>query len=345
MSSTNMPAGPPPFLPGLELSRRLYTDVVRPLLEEAAPGVPHSAARLGSGSDVLGYDTPHSAGPSWRPRLQLFLRRHDVHRHAGRIRHVLAAHLPRTFHGHPARDGVEVTHITPWFVATLGFDPSAPGDIGPTDWLATPTQLLAEVTAGAVFHDGLGELAPLRSALRWYPHDIWLHVLACQWRRVAREAPYVTHCGETGDELGSAVAAARVARDLMRLGLLMDRRYPPYGKWLGTAFARTTTGHHLAPVLTAAVTATDRRSREKHLSQAYEATADLHNQLDLTDRVAQDARPERFAAALTARISDPAIKDLPPTGAIDQFVDDPEILTRPPLTRALYREARKPRSE
>lgn len=35
---------------------------------------------------------------------------------------------------------------------------------------------------------------------------------------------------------GSAVITARLARDLMRLCLLMDRRYPPYSKWLGTAF-------------------------------------------------------------------------------------------------------------
>ncbi|MGI5455863.1 DUF4037 domain-containing protein [Streptomyces sp. CA-249302] len=345
MSTTNMRDAPPPFIPGLELSRRLYTDVVRPLLDEAAPGVPHSAARLGSGSDVLGYDTPHSAGPTWGPRLQLFLRRHDVHRHAGRIRHVLAAHLPETFHGHPAQEGVEVTRIAPWFIGALGFDPSTPAEITPADWLATPTQLLAEVTAGAVFHDGLGELAPLRSALCWYPHDIWLHVLACQWRRISREAPFATHCGELGDELGSAVATARLTRDLMRLGLLMDRRYPPYGKWLGTAFARTTPGHHLAPVLTAAVTATDWRTREKHLTQAYEAITDLHNQLELTDRIHPDAPPERFTAALTARISNPAIKALPASGAIDQFTDNPEILTRPALTRALYREARRPRSE
>jgi hypothetical protein len=36
---------------------------------------------------------------------------------------------------------------------------------------------------------------------------------------------------------GSAVVAARLVRDLMRLALLLHRRYPPYGKWLGSAFA------------------------------------------------------------------------------------------------------------
>lgn len=371
MGTTNMQT----FIPGLELSRRFYTEAVRPLLEEAAPGIPHSAARLGSGSEVLGFDTPRSADHEWGPRLQLFLRRQDVPRHAGRIRHLLAEHLPKTFHGYPTHfaptgdgdirvmrttDGpvhhrVEVTHLSAWFTATLGFDPLA-AEVTPADWLATPTQLLAEVTGGAVFHDGLHQLGPLRHTLRWYPHDIWLHVLACQWKRVSQEEAFVGRCGEVGDELGSAVVAARLARDLMRLCLLMDRRYPPYGKWLGSAFARTTAGHQLTPVLTAALAATDWHTREQHLVRAYETVATLHNQLDLTDRVDPTTRPyhsrpfrvlraERFTEALIARISDPAIRGLPMIGAVDQFVDGTDAPGRVELVRAMRQSIRKPRSE
>jgi hypothetical protein len=371
MSVTNMPI----FLPGLELSRRFYTEAVRPLLEEAAPGIPHSAARLGSGSEVLGFDTPRSVDHEWGPRLQLFLRSRDVSRHAGRIRHLLAEHLPKTFEGYPTNfaptgeagdirvmrvtDGpvhhrVEVTHVSSWFTATLGFDPTSP--IAASDWLATPTQLLAEATGGAVFHDGLCVLAPLRAGLRWYPHDIWLHVLACQWKRISQEEAFVGRCGEVGDELGSAVTTARLVRDLMRLCLLMDRRYPPYGKWLGSAFARTSAGARLTPSLTAALAATDWRTREGHLSAAYETIAGLHNDLALTDRVDPTTRPyhsrpfrvlraERFARALTARISDRAVRELPMIGAVDQFVDSTEVLGRVEMARIVGQSARKPRSD
>lgn len=372
MHPPHSPAPEPGFVPGLELSRRFYTDAVRPLLEEAAPGVPHSAARIGSGSEVLGYDTPRSADHEWGPRLQVFLHRHDVPRHAARIRHVLAEHLPKTFLGHPTNfaptgesrdirvmrltDGpvhhrVEVTGTSTWFTDTLGFDPAQ--GITPADWLALPTQLLAEVTAGAVFHDGLHTLTPLRRALRWYPHDVWLYVLACQWQRIAQEEAFVGRCGEVGDELGSAVTAARLARDLMRLCLLMDRRYPPYGKWLGSAFARTAAGPRLSPVLTAALATTDWHTRERHLAHAYEIVAHQHNQLRLTDRVArgtrayhsrpfQVLRADRFTAALTARITDPSLKDLPPIGAVDQFVDSTDVLSRPELARTLSHDVRKP---
>lgn len=70
------------FIPGLELSHRFYLEAVRPLLDEAAPGVTHSAARLGSGSEVLGFDTARSADHEWGPRLQIFLRSQDVTRGA-----------------------------------------------------------------------------------------------------------------------------------------------------------------------------------------------------------------------------------------------------------------------
>lgn len=178
--SSDSPAPETEFVPGLELSRRFHTDAVRPLLEEAAPGVPHAAARIGSGSEVLGHDTPRSADHEWGPRLQVFLHRHDVPRHAARIRHLLAEHLPKTFLGHPtnfaltgaadrdirvmrATDGpvhhrVEVTCAAIWFNDTLGFDPAQ--GLTTADWLATPTQLLAEVTAGAV---------PRRAA---HPHSV-----------------------------------------------------------------------------------------------------------------------------------------------------------------------------
>ncbi|MFE2942180.1 DUF4037 domain-containing protein [Streptomyces sp. NPDC059255] len=362
MSVTNTPV----FIPGLELSRRFYTEAVRPLLEEVSPAIPHSAARLGSGSEVLGFDTPRSADHEWGPRLQLFLRHQDVSRHGGRVRRLLSEHLPKTFHGYPThfaptgdRDirvmratdrpvhhRVEVTHLTAWFHDTLGFYPSSP--ITAEDWLATPTQLLAEVTGGAVFHDGLGELAPLRAALRWYPHDVWLHVMAGQWQRISQEEAFVGRCGEVGDELGSAVVAARLVRDLMRLCLLMDRRYPPYGKWLGSTFARTSLGPRLTPDLTAVLAATDWRTRERHLSHVYESVAGHHNELRLTDRVDPAVRPyhsrpfqvlraDRFTRALTARITDPALRDPPPVGSVDQYLDSADVLSSPELTRTASR--------
>ncbi|MFI6936593.1 DUF4037 domain-containing protein [Streptomyces sp. NPDC050287] len=318
------------FIQGLELSRRFYTEAVRPLLEDTARGLPHSAARIGSGSEVLGFDTPRSADHEWGPRLQLFLRPEDAPHHAERLSAYLSEHLPKTFLGYPTHfapteephvrvmrrtDGpvhhrIDIADVPTWFTHHLGFDPTT--GIPPETWLSTPTQLLAEATEGAVFHDGLGTLTPVRASLAWYPHDIWLRTLADHWRHLAEEEAFVGRCGEVGDELGSAIVAARQTRHLMRLCLLMHHRYPPYSKWLGSAFTRTPTGARLTPVLTAALAATDWRTREERLCQAYETVAGLHNKLGLTDPVDQSVRPyhsrpfrvlgaERFAAALEGR--------------------------------------------
>jgi len=66
------------FLPGLELARHFYAEAVRPILDQVAPGLPHSAARLGAGSEVLGLDTVRSTDHDWGPRLELFLHPDDV---------------------------------------------------------------------------------------------------------------------------------------------------------------------------------------------------------------------------------------------------------------------------
>ena len=211
---------------------------------------------------------------------------------------MLAAKLPATWHGYPtaftvtiegdevARQRVEVVDPGRWLTGWLGFDPRR--GVTVADWLVTPTQLLAEVTGGAVYHDGVGELTAARQALAWYPDDVWRYVLACQWRRIAQEHAFPGRCAEVGDALGCVVVTARLVRDLMRLCLVMYRRYPVYGKWLGTAFARLPVGD-LPSLLADAPASPEWSAREDQLVAAYRAVAVLHNGLGLT-RGAVDGR-------------------------------------------------------
>jgi hypothetical protein len=204
-----------------------------------------------------------------------------------------------------------------------------------------------------VFHDDPGELTRARENAAWYPDDVWRYVLACQWRRVDQEEPFPGRCAEAGDDLGSRVAAARLARDLMRLCLLMHRQYPPYSKWLGTAFARLPGGAGLAAALTAAISADHYEARERHLTEAMEAIAVLHNRLGLTPPL--DTRPRRFfdrpylvlgagrfTAALRETITDPRVRDLPLAGAVDQFTDSADAAGDPRFLRACFDRAHLP---
>ena len=218
------------------------------------------------------------------------------------------------------------------------------------DWLAVPAQRLAEVAAGEVFHDGPGELTRARAALAWYPRDVWLHLLACQWQRIGQEEAFPGRCAEAGDELGSLIVSARLARDLMRLVLLMHRRYPPYSKWLGTALARLPGTGGLAASLTAAISGGSWPAREQHLRDAYETVAALHNQLGLTPPLDTSTRPfydrpyqvigaDRFTAALREAVTDPQVRRLPVTGAIDQFIDSTDAAGDLGFLRACARAA------
>src|SRR3989442_884211 len=92
------------FLPGRELSRRLYEEAVHPLLDEHFPGLPHAAAHLGRGSDVLGFDTEMSTDHDWGPSVLIFLRDQDADLASG-IREMLSYHLPHIFYGYPVNFG------------------------------------------------------------------------------------------------------------------------------------------------------------------------------------------------------------------------------------------------
>jgi hypothetical protein len=275
------------------------------------------------------------------------------------VRARVAAALPRTFHGRPVsigRDGlppaprVEVTTLSLWARDRLGLDPVRDG-LEAVDWLLIPQQRLIEVTAGAVFADETGELNLLRRRLGWYPDDVWWWLLACQWQRLAEEEPFVQRTAEVGDELGSRVLTARLVRDAMRLALLIARRYAPYGKWLGTAFARqedaAETRDGLGEQLAGALAAADPGVRQDRLGAAYHLLARRFNALvpqqrpvdpalrGFHDRPALVLGADRFAQAALAHVRDPRLRSLPLIGAVDQVADSTDLLTRPDLCRSL----------
>jgi hypothetical protein len=355
----------PAFVAGLSLAATTYHDAVRPILDDFFPGLAHSAALIGPGSDVLGYDTARSTDHDWGPRLLLFLSTAETRLYGAHVVDMLAQRLPATVAGWstswsepgadrsrtlvpagdgPVRHAIAVLDLDAWLVGRLGMDPRS--GMGARDWLSIPSQRLLELTAGAVFHDGLAQLEPVRRMLAWYPDDVWRYLLACQWRRVAQEEPFAGRCAEVGDELGSRVVTARLVGDLMRLALLVERRYPPYTKWLGTAFAGLRAASTLQPLLTGALAATTWPAREEALCGAYELLARAHNDLGLAPAVDPTVRlfhdrpfrvldADRFGTALRSAITDADVLALPPqVGGVDQFIDSTDVLTDAAAARA-----------
>ncbi|MCL2395810.1 MAG: DUF4037 domain-containing protein [Acidimicrobiaceae bacterium] len=333
------------FIPALELNAVFYQDVVAPLLSRWS----HSAARIGAGSEVLGFDSPRSTDHGWGPQLVVFVAEENV-AEAGRV---VDVGLPETFRGWPVRYGwddtpvghhVTVTTMADWFSEQLGVDPSA--GLSAVDWLVVPQQKLVEVTSGAVYRDDGGMLAHVQGSLEWYPEQVGLWILACQWRRIAQEEAFVGRTAEAGDSLGSTLVSSRLARELMRLWFLLNRSYWPYMKWFGSAFARLPGSRPLADALEAAIAADDMASREEALAAAYRLVADRHNDTGLSDPVDPAVRTfherpyrvlmaDRFVDACLARVDDPVLRQLPLVGSVDQLADSTDLLSYPDRARRL----------
>jgi hypothetical protein len=347
------------FIPGLELGEAFYREAVRPVLDAHFPGLPHAAALIGSGSEILGFDTPMSSDHHWGPRAMLFLNEADYEPYADAINETLRRHLPYSFRGYPTSftppnpedhgtqllqtvdDGpvnhrVEVMTLRGFLWGYLAYDPDEP--LTPADWLTFPQQRLRTLVGGAVYHDDIG-LNAVRDRFFYYPHDVWLYLLACGWVRIGQEEPFVGRAGTVGDELGSHVIASRLARDVMTLGFLMERQYAPYSKWFGTAFSRLACAERLSSPLWAAMLAEDWPTREGHLARAYELLARMHNALDITPPVITKVssfwgRPfqvihgEAIADVIRAQIQDEDVRRIPTAaGSVDQFSDSTDILS------------------
>ena len=317
----------PPFISGLELSRRFYQESVRPTLLETFPGLAHSAALLGRGSEVLGFDDEMSTDHNSEARVLLFLRDEDQARQGDAIAKTLRERLPARFHDR-ATDHAIFT-IRAYVLEHLGFD--IDGELEVADWFTFSEQRLCMFTAGAVHHDDLG-LQDVRDRFAYYPRDVWLYLLAAGWWRVHPEANLLGRAGFVGDELGSALIGSRLVDDLMRLCFLMERQYAPYSKWFGTAFSRLACAPELSTDLWNALAARTWPEREAALLSAYEQVAALHNALRVTPPVATEVeqmwdRPFKvlwgnFPGALHAEIQDPAVLRMAetwPAGGVDRL--------------------------
>lgn len=342
----------PDFIPGQELCREFYSDVIEPVIS-----VPHAAGLLGGGSDVLGYDTDRSTDHDWGPRCHVFVAQEDV----SEVRQAVMDKLPERYAGwpvaigrddRPAEPNVVVTTLSDWVSSELGWQLGSEAPLSTLDWLVIPQTRLLGITQGAVFEDAGGELTRLRRMLAWYPEPVWWWLMGCQWQRLAQEEPFVQRTAEAGDDLGSRLIAARLVRDCMRLALLMAKRFAPYSKWLGSAFARLPDPDGLGQSLVTAVDGTEFAQRDAALGAAYRALAARFNQLsaelDLDvelqqfhDRPARVLGAERFADATLSRVQDEFLCNLPLVGSVDQVLDSTDVLAHPTAVvhmRAFYQQ-------
>jgi Domain of unknown function (DUF4037) len=331
-------------LSGAELARSFFVGAVEPLLGRVLPRLEYAAARLGSGSDVLGLDDERSRDHDWGCRLTLLVDDDDRDQVAP-ISRLLEDELPERHRGFPVRFGttwdpsvshrVEVATVADFAASRLGVDPT--GGLTAIDWLSLTGQSVLEVTAGPVFTDRTRALSTVRALLAWYPPDVERYVVAAGWQRLCQLMPMVGRTAETGDELGSRLISARLADDLMWLAFALSRRWAPYAKWRGTVFRSLPVAAELGPLLDGA-TAAGWRDRENALAGACEVLLGVQRErwqpeapsgviqfFDRPYRTVDQAVPR----ALLAGVGDPDVARLPIVGSIEQWADCTDILSSP----------------
>lgn len=348
-----------PFIPGLELSQRFHDEVVGPLISRHYPHLPFASGHLGEGSDVLSFDTPVSRDHAWGPRLSIYLDDDDLSSYRQPLNELFRRELPVQFLGYPTNyepheDGtlgmfpidqppvkhhVLISTVRNFFLDYLEHDPS--GSLTLEHWLSFPEQRLRTIRSGRIFHDDSGELSAIRDSLNYYPHELWLYLMAVAWRRIDQEEPFMGRAGDVGDELGSRLIAARQVNDIVRLCFLMEGQYAPYSKWLGTGFSRLACASKLSPLFEQVWKGDTWEKRQSALSAIYVELAHQHNDLGLTPSLSPSVsnfhgRPylvihsERFVNALLETISDEHVAALPAyLGHIDQFVHSTDVLSYP----------------
>jgi len=130
----------------------------------------------------------------------------------------------------------------------------------------------------------------------------------------------------------------------MRMAFLIERRYAPYPKWFGSAFAQLSCAAELSPILERALSAQAWKPREAALADAYLAVALLHFERGLPGRLEPRIGPyygrpftvinaEEIVGAIRAEIADPALRALPIIGSLDQVSDSTPVVEMPGRAR------------
>lgn len=323
---------------GADLAAAYSRVLVEPLLERVAPGMPFSTARLGSGSDVLGLDDAMSRDHDWGLRLTVVV----AEEHVGRVDAILERDLPEHFRGRPVRFGTtwdpvvrqraEVVSAPALAADRAGLPAEGPLEV--LDWASVTGQAALELTAGPVLRDDDGVLGRLRDRFERYPDDVRRWAVASAWAKLGQELPFVGRAGARGDDLGSRLIAGRLALTAMRLGFLLERRWAPYSKWLGTAFAALPLAASVGPLLRAAVEAEQWEVRQDALAGAIDALSEAQAAAGLPSLTPATEpfwdRPHRGVRGVPelvrATIDDPLLRRAPLVGTPEQWTDDVGLL-------------------
>ena len=227
---------------GLELARRLYSELGAPLLREALPDLAGSLAcgLAGEGSECFGFDDETSRDHDWGPGFCLWLTEADWQAYGETARTLYAA-LPAEYLG------FRRLHVLPQTASRVGAMPVAsfytrylgradrPESI--REWRYVPESGLSVTTNGKVFQDPVGEFTKIRAdLLGFFPEELRRKKLAYRCALAGQSGQYnYSRCLAHGEPVAAEIALGEFLQHIHAIAFLLNRRYRPYYKWADRA--------------------------------------------------------------------------------------------------------------
>jgi len=229
----------------IDISRRFFTDLILPILQEHFPAETNQTAFgvFGYGSEALRLDDELSRDHHWGLRIDALMPAEVFEQRRGEMARVLAERLPSHYQGHSLREGhlagagFAPDSLPTYMERTIGIS-SAPQTHA--EWLDIPEEDIIHIINGEVWHDPAGDFTALRQHFAaYYPEPVRLRRIAHWCRYCSGMGSYALKRALLRDDWFYATTRfSNALRLSIQLAFLLDRRYFPYDKWLMAHFRR-----------------------------------------------------------------------------------------------------------
>ena len=221
---------------GLDLSEQFFFQEGLPAIKNKYPDIEKNAAfgLCGEGSDCFGYDDEISRDHDWGPGFCIWLEKPVFDRIGAGLKDAYRE-LPgkwkgfetRTVNGNGRAGVFEIGRFYKKFTELESLPRTN------MEWWYIHDFNLAAATNGRVFFDKPGIFSELRKGLMNQPEELWIKRIAEYALRAGQSGQYNYYRAlKRGDRQALLLALARFSESAMQLIYCLNRRYPPYYKWL-----------------------------------------------------------------------------------------------------------------
>ena len=298
---------------GMDLAKKYYEQVVKPLLEK---DYPHYLERIavglvGEGSECFGFDDLVSRDHDFEPGVCLWITEEDDEKIGFSLMAAYEA-LPKTMGGislvessNGANYRRGVFTVGEFYRNIIG-TPSAPSHW--KEWFYLPEYALATAVNGEVFFDPFGEFTAVRNQLKQgYPKDVKLKKLAGYMALMAQSGQYnYRRCLDHEESEAAQLALYEFINCAFHTIFLLHNRFTPFYKWRFRALGQLSGSFY--DYLSQLTKPNSPDVIEEYIEKVCNGVVLLAKQYHFTDR--NDIYLESQAIEVSKLIQDPEIRRL-----------------------------------